>query len=201
MKKTILLVAFATIPFISGAQDVVDTMAQEVCKCLEEKKLLTINDIQQLTTEAGVCIVESYSEHQEEVSAQLGISEFNDETGRTLGQKIGLKMMKYCPDYLMKMGMVAKENTAKTTPATYVLNGKIDAIEQGEFISYKLKDQDGKIHKLLWYQHFKGSDDYIESPKKLVGKKVNVTVKDVECYIPKAKGYYSIKEIVELNME
>ena len=34
----------------------------------------------------------------------------------------------------------------------------------------------------------------------MVGKTVSVKVKDVECYIPKAKSYYSVKEIVELEI-
>lgn len=199
MKKLILLIALIISFVTTNAQDVIDTMAQEVCKCMTDRNVLDINDQQKLITAVGICIAESYTTHQEQVSTELGIDELNDETGHALGNKVGVRMMKYCPDYLMKMGQVASQNTSGES--TYVLNGKVDSMEKGDFITYKLKDSEGKIHKLLWYQHFKGSDDLIDDPKKLVGKNVSVTLKDVECYIPKAQAYYSIKEIVELKME
>src|SRR5690606_4308619 len=199
MKKLILLIALIISFVTTNAQDVIDTMAQEVCNCMTDRNVLDINDQQKLITAVGICIAESYTTHQQQVSTELGIDELNDETGHALGNKVGVRMMKYCPDYLMKMGQVASQNTSGKS--TYVLNGKVDSMEKGDFITYKLKDSEGKIHKLLWYQHFKGSDDLIDDPKKLVGKNVSVTLKDVECYIPKAQAYYSIKEIVELKME
>jgi len=199
MKKLILLIALIISFVTTNAQDVIDTMAQEVCNCMTDRNVLDINDQQKLITAVGICIAESYTTHQQQVSTELGIDELNDETGHALGNKVGVRMMKYCPDYLMKMGQVASQNTSGES--TYVLNGKVDSMEKGDFITYKLKDSEGKIHKLLWYQHFKGSDDLIDDPKKLVGKNVSVTLKDVECYIPKAQAYYSIKEIVELKME
>lgn len=166
---------------------------------MEAAKILSMKDNEKIIAEATKCMLEAYAAHEEEVSAQLGITEFNGETGRILGQKIGLKMATYCPDYLMKMGTAAQGNPAQEP--TYQLVGKILSVEQGEFISYKLKDNEGKVHKLLWYQHFIGSDEFTDEPKKLVGKEVTVSVKDVECYVPKAKGYFSIKEIVALTLE
>jgi len=135
-----LSVALVTVTLSSFSQSVIDTMSQEVCKCMEAVKILSIEDNEKIIAEATKCMLEAYATHEAEVSAQLGITEFNGETGRILGQKIGLKMATYCPDYLMKMGTAAQGNPVKES--TYRLIGKIQSIEQGEFISYKLKDNE-----------------------------------------------------------
>lgn len=197
MKKIIGAVVFTMASLSSGySQDILDVMAREACDCLSKKDFGEIPDKDKITAEVGLCILESYTRHTEDVSKVLSIDELDEEAGRKLGQQIGLKMTKICPDIVIKMGVAGKSSANKDI----TLEGKISSIEDGDFIFYNLKDKDGKVHRLLWYQHFKGSDEFTDEPKKLVGKKVSVKVKEVECYIPKAKGYYTLKEIVEITL-
>lgn len=160
---------------------------------------MAIEDPEDFKQQAGLCIINSYLEHQEEAAKEFAIAELNQETGKIIGERIGVTMLNHCPEMLLRMGKsVNKELVAKSE---FSLKGKIDSIEQGDFITFKLKDSEGKVHKLLWYQHFIGSDGFTSDPKKLVGKKVLVKVKEVECYAPKAKAYFKLKEIVELVIE
>lgn len=205
MRNLVIAVALSMAALSSAqSQDILDTMAKEVCSCLEKKDFSKINDRQKMVTDAGLCMIESYMLHEQEAGKELGVKEFNEETGRLLGQKIGLRMANICPDVVIKMGTVANkemnENTGEAEEEL-VLEGKISSIEEGDFIFYNLKEKSGKSHRLLWFQNFKGSDEFVKDPKKLVGKNVTLKVKEVECYIPKAKGYYSLKEIVEITLE
>lgn len=201
-KKIFFQLAFvwlAIFPAIAQAQDLIDILAKETCECLESKNFKATEDATKMKIDVGICVLEAYNRHDVEAKDELGLSTLDQESGRQLGTKIGFKMVNYCPELVMKMGLKVAEEEKASGPAVVTLSGKIHRMEEGDFISYFLKADDGKTYKLLWYKNFKGSEEFLENPKKLVGRNVQVAVAEVECYIPKAKGYYSVKEIVEIK--
>ncbi len=173
-------------------------MARAACSCLESKNLS--DDYEKLKIEAGMCILTYYQQHSDAVNEYFGIDEFNGDTGRKIGEKLGVKMVTICPDLVVKLGQskIAADE-GEEGPSTYTINGKVVKMEGQDLITYHVKADDGKTYKVLWYRNFPGSEELVEDPKSIVGKKVNVTVEDVECYIPKAKGYYSVKEIRKIK--
>jgi hypothetical protein len=199
MKTNAKWLAFAALIFVcpvASSQDLGDVMADEVCECMNRKDLSAIEN-SKLTIEVGLCIVEAYGKHPE-ANAYFGIENFDEEGGRIMGQKLAVKLVNICPQLITRLAEL--KNNIGEGSGTYELTGKIEKMEEGDFVSYHVRDKGGKVYKVLWYQNFTGSSEFIQEPKKLVGKKVTVTVKDVECYIPKAKGYYSIKEIQQIKL-
>src|SRR5690606_3010897 len=104
-------------------------------------------------------------------------------------------------DLVIKLGQskMADDEDEDDVPSTYTISGKITKVEGADLITYHIKSDDGKTYKVVWYRNFEGSEELVDDPKSIVGKKVTITVEDVECYIPKAKGYYSVKEIRRLK--
>jgi hypothetical protein len=199
MKQLLFLFfVFTAAPFVV-AQDLLEKMAADACACLERKNFAELPE-EKLVMEAGLCILEFYGEHQQDVNEYFGIDEFNGETGRMIGQRLGLKMVNVCPDLVIRLGESQSPKGRSENNSTYSIEGKVTKIEEGDFISYHIKDDGGKSYKVLWYKNFSGSDEWVGDPKKLVGKRARITVRDIECYIPKAKGYFSIKEIQEIKL-
>lgn len=182
----------------SFGQDLLDDMAHAACSCLESKNLS--DNYEKLKFEAGMCILSYYQEHSNEVNEYFGITEFNAETGRVIGEKLGVKMVVVCPELVMKLGQSKIDNEADDDGlSTYTISGKVTKVEGADLITYHIKSDDGKTYKVVWYRNFEGSEILVDDPKVIVGKNVAVTVEDVECYVPRAKGYYSVKEIRKLK--
>lgn len=180
-------------------QDLLDDMARAACSCLESKNMS--DNYEKLKFEAGMCILAYYQEHTDEVNEYFGITEFNGVTGRIVGEKLGVKMVTVCPDLVIKLGQskISDDEDEDDRASTYTISGKVAKAEGADLITYHIKADDGKTYKVVWYRNFEGSEDLVDDPKSIVGKKVTVTVEDVECYIPKAKGYYSVREIRKLK--
>lgn len=179
-------------------QDLLDEMANTTCSCLESKNLS--DNYEKLKFEAGMCILSYYQEHSGAVNEYFGITEFNAETGRVIGEKLGARMVTICPELVMKLGQSKIDAEVDDEgPLTYTISGKVTKVEGTDLITYHIKADDGKTYKVVWYRNFEGSETLVDDPKVILNKNVTVTVEDVECYIPKAKGYYSVREIRKLN--
>lgn len=200
--KAILLASlclFSINAFAQEPTDLTDVMAKETCECIQQKKTENA-DPEKITEALGLCIVNSYFKHEQEAQKQFGITAFDEKAGEIIGEKIGVKMLKYCPDVILSLSGDSEEEEVEESP-NIVLSGKIQSIEEGEFISYKLKDAENKVHKITWLTFFEGSDEYEKNPKALVGKNVTVTVYELDFYFAKSKVYSPVKQILELVIQ
>jgi len=201
MKKLILVVSLLSPVSLVMGQGLREQMANEVCACLQEKKLSEIKDKEEATLIAGLCIIGVYEKHQEEANKEFGITSFDEEGGEKFGTELGLAMARICPEQIVKLGMMDQESEENSKPQTTVFSGSVTTVDVSDFVSLQLKGADGKTTKCYWLEYFSGSDDFVQDPKRLKGKKVRIETSEVEVYLPSAKGYYKINQIVSLEIQ
>jgi hypothetical protein len=194
MKKGILLLVLVSAMLTTFGQtaEVYKTMAAETCACIEKRGLdySKKNDVEMAL---GLCLLESIQKNKIDVNISDG------EAMGELGEKVGLQMAPICPKVFESFIAAAGEDEGEDE--VIEITGKVKSIEEKEFLYVNFKEDSGKEHKLLWLRYFNGSDDFVEDPKKLVGKKATITYRNFECYQPKAKIYYNNKEIIDLKLE
>jgi hypothetical protein len=116
--------------------------------------------------------------------------------GKTIGVEMAKIMINGCPvfvDYTMKLSQENQQKAASVVSGT--TTGKIKGIKGQDFVYFVLEDETGRENSFLWLEHFKNSEDLINGIDKVKGKKAKITWVEMECYLPKAKGYYKVKKI------
>jgi hypothetical protein len=81
------------------------------------------------------------------------------------------------------------------------IKGKIQSVEEGDFISFKIKDASNNVHKIVWLTKFENSEQYEKNPKILIGKTVTVSVYELDFFIAKTKSYAPVKQILSLSID
>ncbi len=188
---------------LSFAQDNLDIITDEACKCIQEKELTGKNQ-QELQMELGMCIIQSLSALDESGRDSLGIDMSDQNAMYQLGEKVGIRMAVKCPDALMKM--VETVETVETKPRVEISNaenqaqGTITGVEIKDLVVVTLETIDGSLLKLVWLRPFDGAINFINDPGAMNGKQVIAEYQTTEIYAPERKGYVKRKEIVSLQV-
>jgi hypothetical protein len=197
MKKLILLFSLICISLVSYAQDdVYKTIATETCDCIK-KKNYDYSNVSKADVEMalGFCMLESAKKNK------IAIDVNNMEEMTALGQKVGMQMAPICPEVFQAL-VGAKEETVEEDDTEYfTVAGKINSVEEKDLVFINLKDGDGKDFKFIWLYYFAGSDDFKDSPKKLIGKEVTLTYIVLEVFDPKTKAYHSVNILSGLELK
>lgn len=183
----LLLVACST----AYSQDY-QQLAKKTCECAAEKNLAGQTQ-KQVQVALGLCMLEAAK------AENFDIDLSDPDAARGLGEKVGVQMATECPEVFSAF---TKQMTEESDEAEeFEVQGKIKSVELGNFAFVVLKEEAGKEGKYLWLRYFQGSDDFLTDPKKLVGRKVKIRFKNIECFLPKASGYFMQKEItgIEIN--
>lgn len=198
MKKIVLTFAFTLFFLNANSQDILETVAKEVCSCVTSKSE-QLKDLsgEKLQMELGVCIVSSYSSHEKDLTAKYGNVLNGEGTMEKLGRDIGFKMVTVCPDVLMS---IAGEDIPELEESTEVseIQGQVVEIKSEQFLSVVLKDASGRTHSLLMLTFFEGSNLLTESKLKK-NDKVSVEYWEQEFYDVKAKDYRYYKVIQSIK--
>lgn len=191
--KNLLTILFLLVGQVCFAQDdIYKTVAQETCDCIS-KQNLEGQAKNQVQAALGLCMLESIQKNKVEVEIS------DTEAMKAFGQKVGVLMAPICPAvFKLFMKEAADE---KADQKIFSLDGKIKSIEEDTFLYLVLKESSGNEHRLLWFSNFEGSDGFVTNPKTLVGKNVSLKYRSIQGYVPKAKGYMSLKELVALKLK
>ncbi|MCZ8353364.1 MAG: hypothetical protein O9340_01430 [Cyclobacteriaceae bacterium] len=194
MKKHILLLTISTafcVTSLFAQDDMYKVIATETCDCIAKRNLQNPSR-QELEMALGLCMLESINKNKVDI-------EITDERAmESYGQQVGIRMAGVCPQVFQAFMNEETVNVPEKV-ALLQVTGKVKAIEDGTLLTFVVREDSGKEHKLLWYGYFNGSDDYKENPKLLIGKQVTFSYKEIETFFPKAKAYINSKEIVSLD--
>lgn len=200
MKNLLLILFIFLLPFqIFSQESILDKIALETCEYLENDGLKNI-DSNKKTEKLGLFIISLYNQYQDELLKEgFEINFTNDsDTGRAFGEKVGVHMVKFCPDALISLAKDFDNEEVKID--SYNITGKLIDVKGDEFSIVSIKDEDGKVQKFLWLQNFKGSDELIDKLNKTSkSPSVQITYKNLECYSPQLKEYIIRKEILEMS--
>lgn len=205
MKKTILFTLTLFIFFTATAQDkrmAIDKAVDSTCKCLEaaKDKIKTPADFNKY---GEGCIIKSAMPFLEEIAKEenipIDLLDDGEEIGEKLGNKIGMKLVTDCPAFLDLVAQYAGDGDEGEV--TGKVNGTVSSVEVGEHLYINVREQSGKVVKLVWLQYFPGADDFKSSPDTLKGKKVNIQWKQVELYTVKQKDFITVKQLTKLELD
>jgi len=201
MKKT-FIVCLVLLSSSAIAQDYMEKIAQESCKCID--KIPQNANTERYTQELGMCMLVASEPYKKQLKKDYNINFDNiDVEGEKLGRIIGLKMVSVCPNAILALTEKVKttEETAPTV-SSEEFEGELLKIETEPFVVFTVKSGEGKTAKFYWLEF---ADSNVELPDRytsLNGKKVAITFTGKEFFDPKIGEYRAfnvIKKIAVIN--
>jgi hypothetical protein len=118
---------------------------------------------------------------------------------RKLGEEVGKNLFKdNCQPFIgLSMKMAQSTNSGVTTGAT---EGTLKRIDTKDFNYFVLTDNTNNEKSFIWLRQFPGSEGFMTDTKKFTNKKLKLTWQEIEVFIPSAKNYYKIKEVVGIEV-
>jgi len=147
-------------------------------------------------------LMKEFSANSDALLAEMGFEELSADNGRKIGEEIGKKLLVRCPKFIDVSLKIAKEKKGNPPEIADEINetyGTISKIVSPDFTTIVVKDATGRETTFYWLRFFKGSDKFESATANNVGKKIKLTWTEMECYLPKAHGYYKIKEIKSID--
>jgi len=197
--KSILLAFTLLLSVTANAQDVLDSIAIETCKCLDDFDLNNI-DSEKFTMQIGLCMIEKampYSDHLER-EFEIDFKNIDGADGEKLGQLVGIRMATTCPDKLMAF---ANMDTEDSEIVTNSINGILKDILTEGFNIISIEDDSGRQYSLLWLSYFENSYDLLKRKKDILGKKVSISYEEIELFDPKINEYRKFKIIKAFSFD
>ncbi|MES1214855.1 MAG: hypothetical protein ABUT20_04995 [Bacteroidota bacterium] len=202
MKQAIIILV-VSFPLFCFAQqkNIYDTASEKICEYMNknpDRKITTTAEAEAFFSEAflDVCMP-----MLDRLMAVEGVSSFDGESGRKMGEKIGLKLAATCPKYLEVMHPVLKASMNDADDVeTGTLKGTITEVTQDNYTFLKLKMADGSLKRAVWLTAFNESENFNNDPQNLIGKKVEVKWKSASLFYYKSKSYSTEKIITGIKM-
>lgn len=196
MKRLFFLTLLFTGFSVSRAQTYMDKITEKTCTCLE-----TVSDTlpqDRMEMQLGLCMIEAAMPYKKQIKKDYGIDLDNIDTeGEKLGRIIGLQLAGKCPATLIKLTERVKEkNSSKEVEKN--VKGSVTAIDDAYFVSFSVRDEQGKVAKYIWLTFVDSPLDMAGSYDRLMGKQVSITYEPMEFFDPKLKEYRSFNVIKKM---
>ncbi|SDF21807.1 hypothetical protein SAMN05216464_114113 [Mucilaginibacter pineti] len=205
MKKYLLLIAvcFLTICNHASAQTTPGPAQQKLLDSLCDG--LTRIDLSKIKTKKAAydAFMNCFAEHSDlliEVAKEENVDFTDKPAMHELGIAVGKNLLVHkCPAFMKIAIKMAKDD--EDAPVALSLSGTFKRIDSKDFNYIVIADKNGSEKSFLWLREFPGSDKFMEGAAlKLAGKKLDINYQDIEVYLPKAKGYYKVKEITGIDI-
>ena len=193
----LFILTVISVQAFSQTDDTYKTVAKETCECIGKKNYdYEKADRADVELTLGLCMLESAQKNK------LPIETTDTEAMTKLGEKVGAMMVGICPDvFKVFIDREDREEVEEDDTEYFTATGTIKSMEEKDFLYLNLKDEAGQDVKFIWLYYFQGSDDFKDDPKKLVGKKVEITYIQLEVLQPKSKVYYKLNIISGLAVK
>ncbi|MFD0765150.1 hypothetical protein ACFQZI_09815 [Mucilaginibacter lutimaris] len=204
MKKLVLLILAVACYTNSQAQNKIGPiqrkMLDTLCNCMSKvdlTKIKTPDDAEEVFTNC-------FNDHLDllvDVAQELGMNNITENDASTkVGEIIGQSLLQdKCPAFLKLAGIMAKSKD-KDVKDTETTTGTLKRMDLKGFNYLVLTDAAGSERSFIWLRQFPGSEKFMGPITKFVGKKLKITWQEMEVYLPAAKGYYKVKEIVGVEI-
>jgi hypothetical protein len=172
-------------------------MTDSLCDCVSKLDFSKITNKEEAIAAYTDCI----GKHTDIFSA-LAIERKEDIMDQAAMRQLGLViaknlMAKNCAPFVKLSLLTVKKDGVVTNSTT----GTFKRVDLKGFNYMVLTDNDNQEKSFLWLRQFPGSENYMNGATKLTGKRLKIGWQELEVYLPQAKGYYKIKEIVSISVE
>jgi hypothetical protein len=148
------------------------------------------------------CLQEGIMKHYSELSSEYKLDLTDRNKMYTMATELTNKLLITCPKFIDYIAALNKKLKKESTGdnATGSTEGKFVKLNNREFTYLIIREEGEKETQFLWLKHFNGSERFMIEPDKLRNKSLRVKWQEYEVYLPKANGYYKIKEIVAVEL-
>lgn len=197
-----LLLSLVSLLFTNGLLAQTTTISAQkkltdvICSCLGETDLDKITSKQAAIDVFTNCFTKR-TDLLMQVATERHIEITDDAAMEKIGTDIGKDLLaQNCAAFLkVSVKMVQSEKNNQGTGST---TGTFKRIDNKGF-NYIVITENGNEKSFLWLTQFAGSEKFMDNTTSLTGKNLNVSWKEIEVYLPQAKGYYKVKEITEID--
>lgn len=172
-------------------------LTDSLCSCithLDQGKLHTKKE----ATDAFMDCFTKQSDLLVEVAQEKKLDMGDNAAMHDLGVEIAKNLMnEKCAGFMQLAVKMAQKGDAGSSPT---IEGSFKRIENKGFDYIIVADDDNQEKSFLWLQQFSGSENFMKDPASLAGKRLRIDWKEIEVYLPDAKGYYKVKEITGITI-
>lgn len=169
MKIVFIFFLMFQFSFSQKREEIISKIAEETCSCIENKKEASnSNSYESLKVITGVCILENYQKLSSKLKSKDKIDLKNREELLGLGREVGIRMVKFCPNFILEVGEkkpsyddeISKENSnsepieAEEDP---FVTGVVFEIKANQFISFSIKETSGRTIEFILLNDFDNS--------------------------------------------
>ncbi len=205
MKKlTILLFVFITSTIVNAQKfddAVVSELSDKVCECLKTKG--KIETKAQAELELGTCMLTAYSKNKKYFDKN-GANFLEGNNAEKLGEQVGIKLAGSCPEAIPLFMLFADEIEDEMESDSYedeniIFTGKITKVESDKFKSFEIKEDNGRVRKVLWLTYV-DNDQLLEDAIK--GKSsYQFTVMELDIYDPRIGEYRNMLVLDRIDVK
>jgi hypothetical protein len=172
-------------------------LTDSLCSCithLDQNKLHTKKE----ATDAFMDCFTKQSDLLVEVAQEKKLDMTDNAAMHDLGVEIAKNLMnEKCAGFMQLAVKMAQKGDAGSSPT---IEGRFKRIENKGFNYIIVADDDNQEKSFLWLQQFSGSENFMKDPENLAGKRLRIDWKEIEVYLPDARGYYKVKEITGITI-
>jgi len=175
-------------------------LTDSLCAALNRLDLSKINS----STEAKSAFMNSFMQQApmlEAVANERKVAIEDKTAMHQVGLDIGKDLLKEnCSAFLKLAAKMAEKEGGDKEEASGTATGSFKRFDLKGFNYLVIGGQDNSEKSFLWLRQFPGSENFMNGTTKFAGKKLKVTWQEIEAYLPQAKGYYKIKEIIGIEV-
>ncbi len=203
MKKKIVLLGFLIITYFSNAQETtLDKISKETCEYLSSIDLKKLSSGDR-NAELGFYIIKLYNKYESALKKEGIVMDLSKgkQGGAAFGEKVGMNMIKFCPDVLIALASEEgiQDYKEEAPEKSLAVEGKIKKVSGNELYVIEVKETSGMTQKLLWLSNFEGSDQLLALGKKRRGKSVRIFYENIEYFSPKLQEYIIRKKVLKVE--
>ncbi len=202
MRNIFLALVFIGLTSTAFSQNYLDKIARESCDCLG--RIPDTLDSESFNLQFGLCVLEASSPYSKELKRDHGINMKNiDKDAEALGTLIGLQMYSVCPDAFLKFNKFKSESDPlPVTPEKRIdiIQGKVIAVDEDQFVSLSLQDENGKIARFFWMKFIQLEPEFVHNYKLLLGKQLQLVYTTENFFDPRIKEYRDFNIIERLDI-
>lgn len=195
MKKIVFILFLTNFSFaqVNSKEGVIDLLSNQTCDCLNTKDLTETN----LELTLGVCIIQSIQKNKEEVEKYFGKNILSDEDNMTeIAESIGVQLALECSKFTNLISDMTYEDEAMDEEYLSY-SGKIIAVNSDQFMTFKLKQDSGKIVTFLVLEDFDNSYLLLDSIIQPT-EKVEVSYYEATLYDAKIKKFVPYNVVLDI---
>jgi len=193
-----------SILFFEGAKAQTEAIATQkqltdsICNCLTKTDISKITNKQQAVGVFTDCFSKK-TDLLMKLADEKKVNPTDQQAMRQIGIDVGKDLFKQNCEAFTKISVIMAKSEESKEEGNGTSEGTFLRINLKGFNYLVIKDKNSIERSFIWLEHFAGSEKFMSATGQLAGKKLKIGWHEIEVYMPEAKGYYTIKEILSVD--